>query len=85
MFVPLDSFGVPGKKIYPKRKLDANLQPMTAPRPTSFATTRWTMVREAAQGGDTLAMEAQGTLFGTYLRGKGSGDSYVLPGGQHPP
>ncbi len=43
------------------------------------------MVREAAQGGDTLAMEALGTLFSTYLRGKGSGDSYVLPGGQHPP
>ena len=34
--------------------------------PTFFATTRWTLVREAAQGGDTHAVEALGALFGTY-------------------
>ena len=39
---------------------------MTASQPTLFATTRWTLVREAAQGGDTQAVEALGTLFGTY-------------------
>lgn len=40
---------------------------MTAPsQPTLFATTRWTLVREAAQGGDTQAVAALGELFGTY-------------------
>jgi DNA-directed RNA polymerase specialized sigma24 family protein len=34
--------------------------------PTFFATTRWTLVRDAARGGDTLAVEALGTLAGTY-------------------
>ena len=34
--------------------------------PTLFATTRWTVVRDAAQGGDTEAAEALGTLFRTY-------------------
>ena len=40
---------------------------MTAPsQPALFATTRWTLVREAAQGGDTQAVAALGELFGTY-------------------
>ena len=34
--------------------------------PTFFATTRWTLVNNAARGNDTGAMEALGTLFGTY-------------------
>ncbi|MFA7342663.1 MAG: sigma-70 family RNA polymerase sigma factor [Terrimicrobiaceae bacterium] len=34
--------------------------------PTLFATTRWTLVCEAARGGDTAAVEALGALFGTY-------------------
>lgn len=34
--------------------------------PTIFATTRWTLVREAACGGDTLAVEALGALASTY-------------------
>lgn len=34
--------------------------------PTFFATTRWTLVRDAANGGDTLAVEAMGALAGTY-------------------
>jgi len=34
--------------------------------PTFFATTRWTLVNDAARGNDTGAMEAMGTLFGTY-------------------
>lgn len=33
---------------------------------TFFATTRWTMVREAASGGDAEAVEALGALFVTY-------------------
>ena len=33
---------------------------------TSFATTRWTLVREAARGGDTLAVEAMGNLVRAY-------------------
>ncbi len=37
-----------------------------SPPPTFFATTRWTLVREAAHGGDTAAVEALGTLFSTY-------------------
>jgi RNA polymerase sigma-70 factor (ECF subfamily) len=36
------------------------------PNPTLFATTRWTVVCEAARGGDTGAVEALGALFGTY-------------------
>ena len=31
-----------------------------------FATTRWTQVRDAARGGDTLAVEAMGALVRTY-------------------
>jgi RNA polymerase sigma-70 factor (ECF subfamily) len=34
--------------------------------PTFFATTRWTLVRDAARGGDTLAVEALGALVVTY-------------------
>lgn len=34
--------------------------------PTLFATTRWTLVCDAARGGDTGAVEALGALFGTY-------------------
>jgi RNA polymerase sigma-70 factor (ECF subfamily) len=34
--------------------------------PTFFATTRWTIIRDAAQGGDTLAVEALGSLVATY-------------------
>lgn len=34
--------------------------------PTFFATTRWTLVHDAARGGDTLAVEALGTLASTY-------------------
>lgn len=34
--------------------------------PTLFATTRWTLVRDAAQGGDAAAAAALGELFGTY-------------------
>jgi RNA polymerase sigma-70 factor (ECF subfamily) len=34
--------------------------------PTLFASTRWTMVCEAARGGDSRAVEALGVLFGTY-------------------
>ncbi len=35
-------------------------------QPTFFATTRWTLVCDAAKGGDTQAVEALGALFGTY-------------------
>jgi RNA polymerase sigma-70 factor (ECF subfamily) len=38
----------------------------TASNPTQFATTRWTIVCEAARGGDTEAVDAMGALFGTY-------------------
>ena len=34
--------------------------------PTLFATTRWTIVCDAARGGDSGALEALGVLFGTY-------------------
>jgi RNA polymerase sigma factor (sigma-70 family) len=34
--------------------------------PGFFATTRWTLVRDAAHGGDTLAVEALGALARTY-------------------
>lgn len=34
--------------------------------PTLFATTRWTLVHEAAAGGDSSAAAALGDLFGTY-------------------
>lgn len=34
--------------------------------PSFFATTRWTLVRKAACGGDTLAVEALGSLVRTY-------------------
>ena len=34
--------------------------------PTIFATTRWTLVCDAARGGDTDAVEALGRLFQTY-------------------
>lgn len=36
------------------------------PTPTLFATTRWTLVCDAARGGDTDATDALGALFGTY-------------------
>jgi len=36
------------------------------PNPSLFATTRWTVVSDAARGGDTGAVEALGALFGTY-------------------
>lgn len=35
-------------------------------QPTLFATTRWTIIRDAAHGGDTLAVEALGSLVRTY-------------------
>ena len=35
-------------------------------QPTDFHTTRWTMVCEAAQGGETGAVAAFGSLFSTY-------------------
>ncbi len=35
-------------------------------RPDFFATTRWTLIREAARGGDTAAGDALGALFQTY-------------------
>jgi RNA polymerase sigma-70 factor (ECF subfamily) len=34
--------------------------------PTFFATTRWTLIRDAARGGDTAAVDALGALFLTY-------------------
>jgi RNA polymerase sigma-70 factor (ECF subfamily) len=34
--------------------------------PTIFATTRWTLIRDAARGGDTAAVDALGALFLTY-------------------
>jgi RNA polymerase sigma-70 factor (ECF subfamily) len=40
--------------------------PAAASNPTLFATTRWTVVCDAARGGDTGAVEALGALFGTY-------------------
>lgn len=40
--------------------------PSREPLPTFFATTRWTLVRDAARGGDTAAMDALGDLFRTY-------------------
>lgn len=42
--------------------------PPTAPDsvPSQFATTRWTLVHEAARGGDTFAVAALGGLFQTY-------------------
>ena len=39
---------------------------MSARESTLFATTRWTLVCDAARGGDTGAVEALGALFGTY-------------------
>jgi RNA polymerase sigma factor (sigma-70 family) len=39
---------------------------MKSPHTTLFATTRWTVVREAAQGGDTEATQALDVLFRTY-------------------
>ena len=36
------------------------------PDPTLFATTRWTIIRDAAHGGDTLAVEALGSLVRSY-------------------
>ena len=39
---------------------------MPARESTIFATTRWTLVCDAARGGDTEAVEALGALFGTY-------------------
>ncbi len=41
---------------------------MTEPtsQPTFFATTRWTMVREAVRGGDDAARSALGALFSIY-------------------
>lgn len=34
--------------------------------PTLFATTRWTIIRDAVHGDETLAVEALGSLVGTY-------------------
>lgn len=34
--------------------------------PTFFATTRWTLVCDAARGGDTAAVEALESLLSTY-------------------
>ncbi len=34
--------------------------------PTHFATTQWTLIHEAARGGDTAAVAALGALFETY-------------------
>jgi len=34
--------------------------------PTQFATTQWTLIHEAARGGDTAAVAALGALFETY-------------------
>jgi hypothetical protein len=36
---------------------------MSIPESAIFATTRWTLVREAAQGGGESANEALGALF----------------------
>ena len=41
---------------------------MAVPPSTIFATTRWTLVREAAQGGSESARDALGALFLTYWR-----------------
>ena len=40
--------------------------PPSQSNPTLFATTRWTLVCDAARGGDTGAVRALGALFGTY-------------------
>jgi RNA polymerase sigma factor (sigma-70 family) len=40
--------------------------PATASRQTFFATTHWTLVRDAARGGDATAQQALEALFGTY-------------------
>lgn len=40
--------------------------PVRETTPTFFATTRWTLVCDAARGGDSGAMEAMGALFVTY-------------------
>lgn len=40
--------------------------PATASRQTFFATTHWTLVRDAARGGDSTALRALEELFGTY-------------------
>jgi len=40
--------------------------PSSQSHPTLFATTRWTLVCEAARKGDTKAVEALGVLFGVY-------------------
>lgn len=40
--------------------------PIRPSHPSHFATTRWTLVSEAARGGDTAAVAALGALFVTY-------------------
>ncbi|MEI6176569.1 MAG: sigma-70 family RNA polymerase sigma factor [Verrucomicrobiota bacterium] len=40
--------------------------PTRESQPTYFATTRWTLVRNAARGGDTLAVAALGSLVRSY-------------------
>jgi RNA polymerase sigma factor (sigma-70 family) len=40
--------------------------PARPSHPTQFATTRWTLIREAARGGDAEAVDALGALFLTY-------------------
>lgn len=40
--------------------------PAAKSNPTLFATTRWTLVCDAARGGDSAAVEALGALFGAY-------------------
>src|ERR1700739_3829118 len=44
------------------------MAPMSSDRSkqTLFTVTRWTLVHEAAQGGDAGAKEAMGALFGSY-------------------
>lgn len=42
--------------------------PATASRQTYFATTHWTLVRDAARGGDATALRALEELFGTYWK-----------------
>lgn len=42
------------------------VMPTGESNPTLFSATRWTVVCDAARGGDTGAVEAMGHLFGTY-------------------
>ncbi len=42
------------------------IMPRDPTKPTLFLTTRWTLIRDAARGGDTAAVDALGALFLTY-------------------